>query len=81
MRYHGLDLLRALMMFLGVVLHAGVMYMPFPDEMDILTIAEYPRDPFRDVSGYDMTVQRIIWVIHFSVCQPSCCRPVFLLRC
>ena len=65
MRYHGLDLLRALMMFLGVVLHAGVMYMPFPDEMDILTIAEHPRDPFRDVSGYDMTVQRIIWVIHF----------------
>ena len=33
--------------------------------MDILTIAEHPRDPFRDVSGYDMTVQRIIWVIHF----------------
>jgi len=35
MRYHGLDLLRAAMMFLGVVLQAGVMYMPFPDEMDI----------------------------------------------
>ena len=65
MRYHGLDLLRAAMMFLGVVLHAGVMYMPFPDEMDIQTIAEHQRDPFRDVSGYNMTAQRIVWVIHF----------------
>ena len=35
MRYHGLDLLRAAMMFLGVVLHAGAIYMPFPNEMDI----------------------------------------------
>ena len=49
------------MMFLGVVLHAGVMYMPFPDEMDIQTIAEHQRDPFRDVSGYNMTAQRIVW--------------------
>ena len=65
MRYHGLDLLRAAMMFLGVVLHVGVMYMPFPDEMDILTIAEEQRDPFRDVGGYNMTAQRIVWVIHF----------------
>ena len=40
MRYHGLDLPRAPIMFLGVVLHVGVMYMPFLDEMDILTIAE-----------------------------------------
>ena len=53
------------MMFLGVVLHVGVMYMPFPDEMDILTIAEEQRDPFRDVGGYNMTAQRIVWVIHF----------------
>ncbi|OUV39069.1 MAG: hypothetical protein CBC62_05970, partial [Opitutia bacterium TMED102] len=53
------------MMFLGIVLHAGVMYMPFPDEMDILTIAQDQRDPFRDVSGYNMTAQRIVWVIHF----------------
>ena len=43
------------MMFLGVVLHVGVMYMPFPDETDILTIAEEQRDPFRDVGGYNMT--------------------------
>ena len=28
------------MIFLGVVLHVGVMYMPFLDEMDILTIAQ-----------------------------------------
>ena len=53
------------MMFLGVVLHVGVMYKPFPDEMDILTIAEEERDPFRDVGGYNMTAQRIVWVIHF----------------
>ena len=65
MRYHGLDLLRAAMMFLGVLLHVGVMYKPFPDEMDILTIAEEERDPFRDVGGYNMTAQRIVWVIHF----------------
>ena len=52
-------------MFLGVLLHAGVMYMPFPNEMDILTIAEDQRDPFRDVSGYNMIAQRVVWVIHF----------------
>ena len=53
------------MMFLGVVLQAGLMYMPFPDEMDILTIAEEQRDSLRDVGGYNMTAQRIVWVIHF----------------
>ena len=64
MRYHGLDLLRAAMMFLGVVLHAGAIYMPFPNEMEIQAIAEDPLNPFRDVAGLDMTIQRIIWVIH-----------------
>ena len=52
------------MMFLGVVLHAGAIYMPFPNEMDIQAIAEDPLNPFRDVAGLDMTIQRIIWVIH-----------------
>ena len=48
------------MMFLVVVLHVGVMYMPFPDEKDILTIAEEQRDPFRDVGGYNISEQRIV---------------------
>ena len=60
MRYHGLDLLRAAMMFLVVILHVGVMYMPLPDEKDIVTIAEEQRDPFRDVGGYNISAQRIV---------------------
>ena len=81
MRYHGLDLLRAAMMFLGVVLQAGLMYMPFPDEMDILTIAEEQRDPFRDVGGYNMTAQRIVWVIHFFRMPAFMLLAGFLLHC
>lgn len=65
MRYHGLDLLRAAMMFLGIVLHAGGLYSPYPNETDIQAIAEDPLNPFRDVAALDMTVQRILWVIHF----------------
>ena len=48
------------MMFLVVILHVGMMYMPLPDEKDILTIAEEQRDPFRDVGGYNISAQRIV---------------------
>ncbi|MGH1372658.1 MAG: acyltransferase family protein [Cellvibrionaceae bacterium] len=43
-RYHSLDFLRAVMMFLGVVLHGAQMYMA------VLTTDDYYLDPMRSVS-------------------------------
>ena len=65
MRYHGLDFLRAAMMLLGIALHAGVMYMPHPHGNDAALILAEIRDPFRDIGGYSMVVQRSVFLIHF----------------
>ncbi len=43
-RYHSLDFLRAVMMFLGVVLHGAQMY------LHVLVIDDYYLDPMRSVS-------------------------------
>jgi peptidoglycan/LPS O-acetylase OafA/YrhL len=64
-RYHGLDFLRAFMMILGVVLHVGVMYMPEPYGNDIASILNDPKDPYRDIGAYSITIQRIVFVIHY----------------
>ena len=43
-RYHSLDFLRAIMMFLGIVLHGAQMYLAE------LAIVDYYIDPMRSVS-------------------------------
>ena len=64
-RYHGLDFMRAGMMLMGILLHAGVMYMPLPYGHDSAAIIADPLDPYRDISGYSGVVQRIVMTIHF----------------
>ena len=64
-RYHGLDFLRAFMMILGIVLHVGVMYMPEPYGNDIVSILDDPKDPYRDIGAYSITIQRLVFVIHY----------------
>ncbi len=64
-RYHGLDFLRSFMMILGIVLHVGVMYVPEPYGNDIDSILEDPKDPYRDIDAYSITIQRIVFVIHY----------------
>ena len=59
-RYHGLDFMRAGMMLMGILLHAGVMYMPLPYGHDSAAIIADPLDPYRDISGYSGVVQRIV---------------------
>jgi glucan biosynthesis protein C len=65
MRYHGLDFLRAAMMLLGIALHAGVMYMPYPHENDAVLILADSLNPFRDIGSYSMMAQRSVFLIHF----------------
>ena len=50
---------------LGIVLHVGVMYMPEPYGNDIASILEDPKDPYRDIDAYSITIQRIVFVIHY----------------
>ena len=38
-RYHGLDFMRAAMMMMGILLHAGVMYMAMPYGDDVASIS------------------------------------------
>ena len=64
-RYHGLDFMRAGMMLMGILLHAGVMYMPLPYGHDSAAIIADPLDPYRDISGYSGVVQKIVMMIHF----------------
>lgn len=63
-RYHGLDFMRAAMMMMGILLHAGVMYMAMPYGDDVAGIVADARDPYRDIEGYSMAAQRIAWSIH-----------------
>jgi len=65
MRYHGLDFLRAAMMLLGIVIHAGVLYMPYPHENDTVSILADSLNSFRDIEGYNMVAQRSVFLIHF----------------
>ena len=65
MRYHGLDFLRAAMMLLGIALHAGVMYMPYPHENDAVLILADSLNPFRDIGSYSMMAQRSVFLIHY----------------
>ena len=64
-RYHGLDFMRAAMMLMGILLHAGVMYMAMPFGEDSLGIIADARDPYRDMESYSTTAQRIVMSIHF----------------
>ena len=52
-------------MLMGILLHAGVMYLPMPYGQDPMAILDDPRDPYRDIDGYSATVQRIVFTIHF----------------
>ena len=65
MRYHGLDFMRAAMMLLGIVIHAGVMYMPYPHENDTVSILDDSLNSFRDIEGYTMVAQRSVFIIHY----------------
>ena len=65
MRYHGLDFLRAAMMLLGIAIHAGVMYMPYPHENNAALILEDSLNPFRDIGSYSMVAQRSVFLIHY----------------
>ena len=65
MRYHGLDFLRAAMMLLGIALHSGVMYMPYPHEDDAVLILADSLNPFRDIGSYSMVAQRSVFLIHY----------------
>ena len=53
-RYHGLDFVRGLMMLMGILLHAGVMYLPMPYGQDPMAILDDPRDPYRDIDGLSL---------------------------
>lgn len=53
------------MMLLGIALHAGVMYMPYPHENDPVLILADPLNPFRDIESYSMVAQRSVFLIHF----------------
>ena len=63
-RYHGLDFLRASMMLMGVLLHAGVMYMPLPYGESVEGVLSDPRDPYRDIGAYTGVAQRTVLVVH-----------------
>ena len=65
MRYHGLDFLRAAMMLLGIAIHAGVMYMPYPHENNAVLILADSLNPFRDIGSYSMVAQRSVFLIHY----------------
>jgi len=42
------------MMLLGIAIHAGVMYMPYPHENNAALILEDSLNPFRDIGSYSM---------------------------
>lgn len=63
-RYHGIDFMRASMMLMGIFLHAGVMYLPWPYGQDIEGIINDFRDPYRDVDAYSYSIQQIVFFIH-----------------
>ena len=65
MRYHGLDFLRAAMMLLGIAIHAGVMYMPYPHENNAALILTDRLNPFRDIGSYSIVAQRSVFLIHY----------------
>ncbi|MDC0316461.1 acyltransferase family protein [Verrucomicrobia bacterium] len=65
MRYHGLDFLRAAMMLLGVALHTGVLYMPYPHGNDEALILTDALNPFRDIESYSLLAQRSVFLIHY----------------
>lgn len=46
--------MRAAMMMMGILLHAGVMYMAMPYGDDVAGIVADARDPYRDIEGYSM---------------------------
>lgn len=48
-RYHGLDFMRAAMMMMGILLHAGVMYMAMPYGDDVAGIVADATDPYRNI--------------------------------
>jgi glucan biosynthesis protein C len=52
------------MMLMGVLLHSGVMYMPMPYGADVSGVLADATDPYRDISGYSVAVQRIVITIH-----------------
>ena len=64
-RYHGLDFLRAAMMLMGIILHVGVCYMPFPYGDDAAAILADFKNPYRDIESYSMSSQRLVLFIHF----------------
>ena len=74
-RYHGLDFLRAAMMLMGIILHVGVCYMPFPYGDDAAAILADFKNPYRDIESYSMSSQRLVLFINFfrmPAFQPPC---------
>ncbi|MEC8432031.1 MAG: acyltransferase family protein [Planctomycetota bacterium] len=64
-RYHGLDFLRAAMMLMGIILHVGLIYMPFPNGNDAAAIMADFKNPYRDIESFSMLSQRLVLFIHF----------------
>ena len=67
-RYHGLDFLRAAMMLMGIILHVGVIYMPFPYGDDAAAIMADFKNPYRDIESFSNLSWRLVLFIHFFSC-------------